>query len=94
MDLLRVEHAIKSVAESSGVSEESVIEEINHLIMGTYNNILEKGDAEMLYFWEQIPKEGKLPSAYEFIDFLAMFVDKALEVSSDLSWLEKQILDA
>lgn len=71
MELERVRKTIKRVAAQKGVSEETVIIEIEAAISEAIRSVYASGDKRKIAMWESIPRSGKVPSAEKFVAFIS-----------------------
>lgn len=64
-------HTLKTVAEKHHMSEDQLRRELDALIADTLSEISRTGNVHALAAWQAIPKEGSVPTADEFIQYLA-----------------------
>ena len=62
--------ALKKVAEQENTTVEHVIEEINTSIRLAYDTSVRSGNLSAIELWKQIPCEGILPDALEFVEYM------------------------
>ena len=61
---------LKKVAEQQNTTLEHVIEEINKSIRFAYDASVRCGNLSAIELWKQIPCEGVLPDALEFVEYM------------------------
>ena len=61
---------LKKVAEQQNTTLEHVVEEINKSIRIDYDASVRSGNLSAIELWKQIPCEGVLPDALEFVEYM------------------------
>ena len=62
--------ALEKAARQQGTTVEHVINEINKSIRYAYDESVHKGDLKAIALWKEIPCEGNLPDALEFVEYM------------------------
>ena len=65
-----IRRALKTVAKNHQMSQEQLTRELDGLIADTLSALSETGNAQALSVWQDIPKEGQVPTAEELIYYL------------------------
>ena len=61
---------IRKIAKKEGVPVGYVIDSIEEAIQEAYLYAEMSGDLERLALWNEIPREGKIPNAFEMIEYM------------------------
>ena len=62
--------ALQKVARQQGTTVEHVIDEINKSIRYGYDESVRTGNLQAIALWKEIPCEGILPDALEFVEYM------------------------
>lgn len=68
---MRAYRAIQEIAKKNGVPEESVIYEIEYAIQDAYEHAKRDNDILLLWRWKKITGKEEIPSAVDFIAYMA-----------------------
>lgn len=71
MEQTIIHHTLKTVAQNHHISQDQLNRELEDLIAETLSELTKSGNAQALTVWQQIPKEGSVPTAEELIYYLA-----------------------
>ena len=73
---------VEQIARKRHLSKEAIIEDIEACIEKSLRQAHLENDTEIIKQWEEIPAGGELPTAYEFISYVAKIVLHELEQSN------------
>lgn len=71
MEQTIIHHTLKTVAQNHHISQDQLNRELEDLIAETLSELSESNNTQALAAWQQIPKEGDIPTAEELIYYLA-----------------------
>lgn len=71
-----IRRALKTVAKNHQMSREQLTRELDGLIADTLSALSETGNAQALSAWQDIPKEGQVPTAEEVVAYIAQQISK------------------
>lgn len=74
MDLDRAHKAIRQIAEREGISEAQVAADMEHAMEEARKAAYRSGDPKKIALWESICRDGKIPTAYEFVEYFSNFI--------------------
>lgn len=81
MENERINKILGEVASENGVSVEEVLFEMEFVISQAYHNAMLSNDQALHQLWNEIPRNGDVPTPIEMIDFLSK---KALDESGNV----------